>query len=254
MKTKLLITSIIALSSYAYAHDHSRDFVGINSSASGKPVGEIGFDTMPVIPEGVTILPKAQNFHFKLPPELQKSEDNKKRLGYFQKRSDEAIELLSMRKSIFIAPEAEKYYYSNEVEDTHLKKNLSQIKLAFDYKPLSFVSPQESVGFGAYMGYENGWIGIVEMFKYKDMGICKYFKNNARLNHSAIQLSKEDIRFYINEKPAFDVISGRQKDGFAYTVTWYSNDYFQTIICASEKLDLKLIDEVKKLALLIDND
>jgi hypothetical protein len=252
MKIRFFLDSIILCSLY---HEvYSLTPAGIHIEKSGQAVTEVDIRKLPKTGEGVRILPESEVFHPPLTRSAQLAFDNEKKLGYVKRKSIDAINLLKMNKGKFLIKGEDKYYYSSEPYDTHLKKSLSQITLAFDYQPLSFISPKDTLGFAVAMTWKNGWTGISQFFKYQDIGACKYLKTSVSLNGSSVQLSKERINYYINEKPAVSLVEGQESEGFSYSVEWYDNNYFHTLICATNSFSPQIKDRMRDLALLIDKD
>lgn len=99
-----------------------------------------------------------------------------------------------------------------------------------------------------------GWTGIVRFFNYPAIGTCKYLKSSVSLNGSAIRLSKQQIHHYVNEKPAQVMSEGQNKEGYAYLVHWYDNQYFHELTCASQTFNQEKSDKLLLLATKIDKE
>lgn len=228
--------------------------LSIYSSAKGASIDTVDLSKLPQPGEGVKIVSEDEMPKFKLPKEIQISVANEKKLGYVKRKSYDAEMLLDMGNNHFVSNKHDKFYLTNDPYDTHLKKSSSQIKLAFNYKPLSFVTEENTVGYGAAMTWKNGWTGITQFFKHEPIGVCSYLKTNVALNESSIRLSRERISYYINQKPAVAVNEGQEKEGFSYIVNWYDNDYFHRLSCANSNFSKVYAEEVQKLAILIDKE
>lgn len=102
-------------------------------------------------------------------------------------------------------------------QDTHIQKNLSSIKLAIKFKPLSKVIPDENIiGYAPQNTYKSGWTGIIVYFKSKDLGVCTYTKNISK----AMTFDKDKTTFDINNKPTIRYVEGDDEKGYLYTIDW----------------------------------
>lgn len=256
MNIKFLISSAILCGFTHVGHCNSSSMKGIYSQPSGTALTEDDRNKLPQTGEGVKIVDDSELYHFKPSKAEQIAIDKSKKLGYVQRKSYDAIQLLEMNVNPFRRAGDEQHYEKLEPTDTHLKKSASLIPLAFEYKPLSFIDldSKNNIGFAASMTWKNGWTGITQFFKYKNIGPCKYLKTSVAINGSAIRLSKERISFYINDKPAVAVNEGREKDGFLYSVEWYDNDYFHDLTCAQSSFSAQSAKDTAQLANLIDKD
>lgn len=252
MRNKLILSSLLILT--GLGHTSSSSMIGIHAEASGSQNQEIDISKLPQSGEGVKIVPDSEIFHIKLSKKEQQAFDNEIKLGYVQRKSPDAIQLLEMGKHTFQSPGDRKFYNTSEPYDTHLKESLSQIQLAFDFKPLSFIAPENTLGFAPAMTWKNGWTGIVQFFKHEPIGICSYLKTSVHLNGSAIRLSKERISYFIDEKPAVAINEGRKNEGFSYIINWYDSDYFHRLSCATLDYSMQTANNVKELAKLIDKE
>ncbi|MBA2711611.1 MAG: hypothetical protein H0U57_13610 [Tatlockia sp.] len=234
---------------------YSAPLTGIKAEATGEPIEKIDSSKLPQTGEGVLIVEDSELANIKLPQHITFALDSQKKLGYVPRKSYAAVQLIAMKKHHFQSPGDVKFFTTNEPTDTHLKKSLSNIKLAFDYHPLSFILDKDTLGFAPAMTYLNsGWTGIVQYFNYPVVGTCKYMKSSVTLNGSAIRLSKKQISLYINKKPAQVMNEGRKEEGFAYLLHWYDNQYFHELSCATETYTPEAAKKMISLATKIDNE
>lgn len=254
MNIKFLISSALLYSLTNIGQCNSSSMKGIYSQPSGAVLTQDDRSKLPQTGEGVKIVDDSEIYHFKPSKTEQIAISNSKKLGYVERKSYDAIQLLEMSINPFRKIGDVKHFETFEPNDTHLKKSASLIPLAFEYQPLSFINSKDNIGFAASMTWKNGWTGITQFFKYKNIGTCKYLKTNVALNGSAIRLSKERISFYINKKPAVAVNEGRKKDGFLYSVEWYDNDYFHDLTCAQLSFSAQSAKDTADLANLIDKE
>ncbi|MBA2657182.1 MAG: hypothetical protein H0U70_09430 [Tatlockia sp.] len=228
---------------------------GIKAEATGEPMEQIDSSKLPQTGEGVRFVDDSELPNIKLPQRITFALESQKTLGYVPRKSYAAVQLIAMKKHHFQSPDDAKFFTTSDPTDTHLKKSFSNIKLAFDYHPLSFISDKNTLGFAPAMTYLNsGWTGIVQYFNYPDVGTCKYMKSSVTLNGSAIRLSKKQISHYINKKPAQVMNEGRKEEGFAYLLHWYDNQYFHELSCATETFAPEAAKQIISLATKIDNE
>lgn len=181
-----------------------------------------------------------------------KSQMNEKRIkGYIEEPSQTAQELLSMRNGYYgFSDKNEKDPYGSD-----LKHDLNNIKLAFKFDGLKKSIDQESIlGYAVYGTYKDGWTGIATYFRQKDVGVCHYVLNNARLNESGVQLLDINVSYDVNKKPTEILVNGNNSTGYLYGIEWYDATYFHTLECANGQYDKRITDKVIALAKLIDKD
>lgn len=254
MKTKLIAGILLSTASIClYA-----GLGAVHSDASGKPSHDHGAESLiddnglPKPGSGIQVIPLSKT-SFAKEKGFMANIQSKNKLGYVDESSPEAKFLLRVEKDKYY-PGNKSDYENNNPHDTHLKGSLSQIKLAFPFNGLSFLAEENVLGFAAAGGWENGWTGIVEIFLDDSMGICKYTKNNAVLDKSAVILVKEYVTYDINSKPTQISVMGRDNDGFSYRLNWYDNDYYHTLICANKAFNKSYKDKLIELARKIDLD
>jgi hypothetical protein len=162
-----------------------------------------------------------------------------KQRGYVKEDSPDAKSLLAMRNP------------GNSVRE-ELKTDLSDIKLAFPYPGLPFIPKENVIGYSGFIGWDNGWLGILEFFKDKDFEVCNYERHNMKLSHGGVRLIAEDLEYDINGKPTHYMVRGNDKTGYAYYTTWYDPTYIHNLQCATERFKADGIDKLLELGITID--
>jgi hypothetical protein len=255
MQTNRIILSALcfAVSLCTYA-----DFGSVHSEASGNPALQQSIDehNLPAPDSGIQIVPSKQMMPIKSVGAMSLLDEieQEKRLGYVQKESDDAVQLLTVKKNKFYVGDKKTFSENNDPYDTHLKASLSQIKLAFPFNGISFISKSNVIGFAVAGTWVNGWTGIGETFIDDEVGVCDYVKNNLQLTHGAAMLAKENVTYEVNSKPTIAFVEGEKKNGFTYKVEWFDNTYFHTLKCATENFIKGNKSKTIKLAQLIDSD
>ena len=117
--------------------------------------------------------------------------------------------------------------------DSHLRENVKNIQLAFNYKEIPVSHVYAYAPIGTYVNGK-GWTGIKVFFRDSTMGSCAYSQMNNQLTHGGVTLSRESIKKYINKKPAYPFVYGNIDTGFVHSVDWYGENDFYTLDCASK--------------------
>lgn len=140
---------------------------------------------------------------------------------------------------------------TSDPTDTHLKSDLSKIKLAFKFKPPSFLKPLGFAVGGTYIE-DNGWTAISTFFNDKTLGSCKFKLNNMKISHGAVRIPKETVRYDVNKKITNVFVEGSNNSGFIYNIDWNDeiNNYFLT--CANMIYDKDITQHMIVLANKID--
>lgn len=154
--------------------------------------------------------------------------------------SSDAQSLLAMRNK-------------DNLAKSELVKDLSLLKLAFPFQGLSFISKDDVIGYTGYTGWDNGWLGISQFFKSKDLGVCNFTRFNMKLSHGGVRLVANEMEYLINNKPTDRSVRGNDATGFLYDVTWYDPTYIQGLQCALESFDSEAMNKMISLAIQIDN-
>ncbi len=195
------------------------------------------------IPKGITIVSMRESAL----PEIMKKDvekrlKNKLSLGY-EHSDNPYIKNLSQYNLL----KQSKTLDNNDPYDTHLKSNLSFVKLIFPYQGISFVKPEDIIGYavmGSWIKDKNGWDGISTFFNYKDIGICVYRKQDYLSYGGGAQLNKEETTFDIGGYPTVSNVEGNTNDGFIYLLKWFDKEYFNDLDCYNKKFDCSLEKEL----------
>jgi hypothetical protein len=182
-------------------------------------------------------------------PEQFKAENlliikQRKERGYSDINSEEAANLLSMQYKNKSQLAKNKTISSSE--DTSLRTNISDIKLAFSYNGLPFIGATNIIGFapmGAWIS-PAGWSGITEFFTDKDLGVCSFTLSNIELTHGYVILSEDQVKFAVNGKATTSYVDGNTTNGFSYNVTWHDNKFTHELECAKLIYDKDLIEKL----------
>lgn len=139
--------------------------------------------------------------------------------------------------------------------DTHLKKNYSEIKLAFKFNGLKGIDESKILGYAAIGSYvkdekRDGWNGLKVFFDEPSIGTCSYAYNE----FYGAQLYEEFIEYSVNNKPTQTLIEGNQTNGFLYVVEWFSNKEVFTLECANKEFDKNFINTMIRLGKMIDKN
>jgi hypothetical protein len=234
------------------------DSPGVHSQASGQYTHEkspVNYNNLPQADSGIQIVPLSQM------PGLQNNNNRistlnaqEQKHGYIKRKSDDAIQLLAIKKNKLYANTQNIFLSNNDPYDTHLKSSLSQIKLAFPFHGISFIEKSDVVGYAVAGTWKNGWTGVAECFTDKNAGICDYVKHNLKLAHGAVMLAKEYVTYDINSKPTLIFAEGQKGNGFSYKVEWYDDTFYHTLKCATENFEKNKMLKIISLAKRIDLD
>ncbi|HLB41915.1 MAG TPA: hypothetical protein VJN02_03505 [Gammaproteobacteria bacterium] len=190
--------------------------------------------------------------------DLQKRKQEQDTKGYYETNSDYAGYLLNLKK---VAPQEIKSFRSNpDAYDTHLKSDYKEIKLAFPFKIPNGVNPKDIVGYAAAGGYvkkaaENhpeGWTGIGTYFTSENIGSCGYSFFNLALTHGGVDLNNDFTTYRVNKKASTETIEGNHKQGFVYSLSWYTKDTMSKLECANLNFDKEIMNKMVILANKID--
>ena len=137
--------------------------------------------------------------------------------------------------------------------DKHLKDSVEQIKLAFNFKGLKVVKPENVIGYAAAGGYQDGWDGVKAFFSDLHLGVCSVALHNIILSHSGAKLRKSSVSFKVNDKPTITSVEGSEQTGFLYTIAWYDSTFKHVFECANMSFDKTIADKMLAYAILIDH-
>lgn len=261
MKKQFIIILAAGCISVSYANN-PQDLKN-SSGATGDPsVSQVQLDEAAYLPQpdgGIKIIPSSQiNRDVADLNSTIALQDEYKKNGVVKRKSDDAAQLLSINKHHFMTSEKATYLDSSNLYDSHVKQKVSQIKLAFNYHPISFIPESNILGFAVADTWvkapQEGWTGIVEIFTDAQLGVCDYKKSNVKLNHASVHLAKESVSYVVNKKPTIDLVEGNDKTGYSYKVDWFDENYYHTLKCALKVYDANELKGVLALANRIDAD
>lgn len=148
--------------------------------------------------------------------------------------------------------EIKEYDISQNPLDTHLRSDISKLKLSFDFSGIPGISKENVIGFSPAGGYshQNGWDGVVEFAQIPNIGICSF----TTFSIQSVVLYKEALEYLVNKKPTDKNISGNWNTGFIYKINWYTDTRRNSLECANKSLDHELMNKILLLANQIDNN
>jgi hypothetical protein len=208
-------------------------------------------------PSSVQILPLEQ---MGLPHEDVTHQKNAiygmKRLGYREKETVDPREYFSLQDKNF------KFSKENELDPygTDIKRNLSNIKLSFNFKGVGFIPKQDTYGYvvmntyNTDKKYPEGWTGVMQFFNYPKIGVCSYSVTYTKPANSMMILNKDLVTREIRGLPTEIYVIGNKHDGLMYTVKWYTDDYWHSVDCANQNFSVEIKKEILELAKKIDRE
>lgn len=162
--------------------------------------------------------------------------------GYIESSTPNAKTLMSVKETI---PPSKVAAYHLDTYDTGLKKNITDIKLAFNYTGVSDESKR--IGFapaGTYI--KAGWTGVREFFEDKDLGICSITLFHLQSSNMSIKINADVVSYVVNNLPTTYEAEGSNKSGFIYTLSWVDPTFSKDLECAKMTFDKgmkkKLVD------------
>jgi len=175
--------------------------------------------------------------------------------GYSERFSQNAKNLSSITE---VAEKEFEHYNAGtlEAESTHLRRQHFELKISYNYKPLSSEITQEVIGFAPESNYvENGWNGAVEFFKWHDHNsICAFHEVNIKRTGSSAFFPKEIVRYDINKKLTLVSAEGNDQSQYLYTVEWWDSTYKRILECTASEYSNDIKNEVLEMAKLIDKN
>lgn len=145
--------------------------------------------------------------------------------------------------------EASQYDKVTNQADTHLRSDISKIKLSFKFNGIPDIGKQSVLGFAPAGGYgKDGWNGVVEFIQMPDLGVCSF----TTFAIKSVILAKESLTRAVNGKQAENDISGNYTNGFLYHVNWYTNTRRNSFECANKNLDPEILKRMTRIANKID--
>lgn len=209
-------------------------------------------EQLPLPGSGVTVIPLSQmDMPETYKKEVTVKQEQQKIKGYYEINSVYPKQLLSMQQKGLAQVKESKG--NNDPQDTRMKGNLSQIKLAFNFNGIPSLSSSDLIGFAAVGMWVNdkGWTGVREFFHQKNLGTCVFSIYEMKISKRAVQISKESARYDVNAKPNTIDIEGNKYSGFTYKINWFTNDFDKELECANMDFDAgmskKLIDYARSM-------
>lgn len=258
MKINKVLTTIIlaSLSPTILAFDANS-----NGQASGEPQQHslqndknLNLAKLPKLNSGIQVVPISNMYPVTEAKRLLAEFKTQNKKGFVPVKSFEAHELLALRKNKFLVGSKETYL-NKDPYDTHLKKSLDQIKLAFPFHELSFVEKHSVIGFAAAgTVQDNAWTGIAETFIYKDINVCDYVIHNLQLTGGSATLAQDFVTYDVNSKPTIITVSGDDTTGFMTQIQWYDDVFYHTLECATKEFIKENKKDIIELANKIDRD
>lgn len=189
--------------------------------------------------EGIKIIPstqKEEKYFFEIQNHGFIKEPNKNALSLMEEVSRASQEIKSFAKK-------------DNPKGTHLRLKHEEVSFAFNFPEVRKEDAAVIYGFAPYIAYvDNQWTGGVELFKSNFGLSCRLKVNAAKLNHSSMFISEKSKTTKINDKITTQSVSGDDKYGYMYTVSWYDDTFFRELECASKQFDATVIDKLVDIA------
>lgn len=135
--------------------------------------------------------------------------------------------------------------------DTHLKSNLSLIRINHSYPSIPV---NQVIGYAAVGAYgKEGWSGAKTFFKDQKFGVCEY--QNMKIE--GVKIDDNVLSHEINDKPTIISSYGNSKDGYLYSIEWFDENSDKTVIdqtisCAMPSKNESVISNIIELGKKID--
>ena len=173
--------------------------------------------------------------------------------GYIEKYNQNATNLL-MFHQIANADYSKNYDLAGS-QSTHLRHNLSELKMAYDYQGVPNALVKETIGFAPESAFtEQGWTGAVQFFVPQGLdGICSYHEVNIGLTKSSANFAKELISNQVNDKITLIDVAGNEASGYNYNIEWWDDNFRHVLTCASKNFKPEIKQQAIALAVNIDN-
>ena len=214
----------------------------------------------PLPTKGLTIVPIAKtNIPEALKKHILRVKAEQEKNGYYEsKDKDEYIRhLIKLKRNA--SSEIKSFKNSGNPYDTHLKENLSDITLAFPFKPVDTIKDINVTGYAAVGTFihersiaKKGWTGIGVFFNENKLGSCAYTFVNLKLSHGAAQLNNETTQYLVNNKPSSIIVEGNNNGGFLYDLIWFTPDTMSQLECANMLFDKSITSKLIAMAGVVD--
>jgi hypothetical protein len=171
-----------------------------------------------------------------------------KKNGYFMTDTDRPKYIMDMPNHARM--EIDAFSSSKDYMDSHFKRDLKHIKLAFSAPSAKDMTP---IGYAAIGSYTpDGWTGIKIVFNNIELGTCAIEVNDMALTGGSIIFAAERTGFAVNGKPTTQSVEGNEKSGFVYSLSWADYIYSYDMDCATSKYVKSEMGNMIKLAKQID--
>lgn len=182
---------------------------------------------LPQPDEGIKIMPRAKwndTGHLKTDVATYAQQNTN---GFIKIKSERAQELISLSHTL------------------KAQKLIDMPKFAFDFPSMPNV---ENLGYYPTGTIRDGkWTGGVQLFKSK-IGMCSLTVNAIKHSHGSVHLAEEVVRYDVHSKPTMEFVSGTDKTGYTYVVSWFDDTYFRDLECATDKYKAGTLSAVVALA------
>lgn len=242
---------------YQKLEEWNKDHPGVPPPLSKKEEYEFFVKKgLPIPNSGVHVIPAREMYPEKrhLISSIKTSSSDFKKKGYIAVQNKNATTLLSLHKI------AQANYAKNDKtkllpQSTHLRRKLSDLKMAYDYRSVPDSLTKKVIGFAPENTFlPNGWTGAVEFFSPQTMNaICSYHETNIQLTGSSANLAKEIVSKDVNSKITIVEVSGTDVSGYAYNIEWWDENFRHVLECASKKFSPDITKQTIALAIDIDN-
>lgn len=142
---------------------------------------------------------------------------------------------------------------NTDLNSTILRKNISDINMAYAFNPVPSRDVSKQYGFAACGTFNQGWTGVTEFFQKQALGSCAYTEYNFELAHATAKVEEASAGEDINHKVTTVHVEGTKDSGYVYTVAWMDATFFRTLECANKDYSVDTKAQVIALAQRIDN-
>ena len=208
---------------------------------------------LPIPGTGIVVAPRAS---FDSSEKFLKASANadreRKTLGYVNIDTEQPSELMNIEKTV--EQYKKQLQIINSDKSTSMRDKLSDLKLAFTFKPVPKTLYIKYIGATPTGAFNNdGWTGAAEFFTVKNIGTCSYALISIPVSKMSMTIAEEAVSYDINNKISLIETSGNKKSGFIYNIQWYDDEYFHELECANMNFSRKIIQSGIELAKNIDN-
>ncbi len=228
---------------------------------AGQSENQIADDVVKAFPEnyvglpkpnsGVTIVPHKE-MTIGLPPAYIKKfaleEKQQKEKGYYEESTKYPAEIMKDAGK----PAEEPYGSKSDLMDTHFKKDLSLIKLAFTFKMPEVVSKNVVKYVALGTTRDTGWSGVGIVFNSKNSGACRLSLSSFAATEGGVQFDESTVQYVVNNKPSTVTVYGKEGMGFIYNVSWDDKKFDYNLECASKSYNSNITQNTIALARTID--